>query len=59
MNTRPIPIRLEHALIARIDGAAKILGIKRSSIIKLAISVQLPQLEAGHLNIRPRTEVQP
>jgi len=59
MNTRPIPIRLEHALIDRIDGAARNLGIKRSSIIKLAISVQLPQLESGYLQLRPITEARP
>jgi hypothetical protein len=49
MKTRPIPIRLDARTIMALDEKALLLGIPRSSIMKLAIRVQLPLLDRGLL----------
>jgi predicted DNA-binding protein len=54
METKPIPIRLNLEEIGRIDRAAEMMGVPRSTIMRLGIFNQLPEIEAGHIKLRRR-----
>jgi len=50
--SRPIPIRLDLALISRLDRAAQKLGVNsRAAVMRLAIVQQLPQIEQGVITL--------
>ena len=54
MKTRPIPVRLDERTCLRLKRAAEKVGINNvSAIIKLAIANQLPQIEAGFIQLNP------
>lgn len=55
-KTKPVPIRLDADLARRLNRAAKRLGACRSSIVRLSILNQLPEIEAGHISLRPMKE---
>ncbi len=44
--TKPIPVRLDHDLIKRLDEAAERLGNTRTGVIKLCLSAFLDHFEA-------------
>lgn len=57
-DTKPIPVRLDTQIIARLDAAAKRLGNNRAGIIKLCVSTFLDHLEAhgGRMALPPDWE---
>jgi predicted DNA-binding protein len=52
-KTLPIPIRLNRNLITRLKRAARKIGGTTSSVIRLAIFHQLPQIESGRIVLAP------
>jgi len=55
MKTKPIPVRLDPKTCARLDSAAEAIGGNRSTIVRLAILNQLPDIEAGRITLKRRT----
>jgi hypothetical protein len=57
-DTKPIPVRLDTQIIARLDAAAKRLGNNRAGIIKLCVSTFLDHMEAhgGRMALPPDWE---
>jgi predicted DNA-binding protein len=53
MRTRPIPIRMEGMLLERVRRVARRMGTNRSAVVRLALLVNLPELEGGHLRLPP------
>jgi len=51
MKTRPIPIRLKTEDIRLLDIVACRLGICRSAVIKLAVALQLQEIQTGNINV--------
>jgi hypothetical protein len=49
--TTPVPIRLDEQLRARIERAAKKLGLNSTAVIRFAIHNQLPLIESGVLTL--------
>ena len=51
-KTRPIPVRFGGNEVDRIENANRIMGIRnRSAIVRFAVHVVLPQIEAGEIKI--------
>jgi len=55
MKTKPIPIRLDADTQRRIRNCAVSLGGNSSTVIRLAILNQLPEIESGHLTLPRRS----
>jgi len=51
-RTTPVPIRIDALLLERLVRAAQKMGTSRSSVIRLAILNQLPEIEGGKINLR-------
>lgn len=54
MKTKPIPVRLDSKTRRRIRECAKAIGGNSSTVIRLAILNQLPDIEAGHIKLSGR-----
>lgn len=52
-KTKPVPIRIDARTDERLRRAAKKMGSNRASVIRFAIINQLPDIEAGHITLRP------
>lgn len=51
-KTRPIPVRFGGNEVARIESANRKMGLRnRSAIVRFAVHVVLPQIEAGEIKI--------
>jgi len=50
-KTRPIPIRVDNRLAARIRKAAKRMGSSSSAVVRFSILQQLPDIESGHITL--------
>ncbi len=51
-KTRPIPVRFRAEEIRRLNSANKRMGLdNRSAIVRLAVHIVLPQIEAGQIKI--------
>lgn len=51
-RSRPIPIRFRPNESARIENANQLMGIdNRSAIVRFAVHLVLPQIEAGQIQI--------
>lgn len=52
-KTTPVPVRLDAALRGRVRRAAKTMGSCDSAVIRLAILIQLPDIERGRITFSP------
>jgi hypothetical protein len=50
-NRGPIPVRFKDAPRARIKAAAKKSGLSEAAIVRLGVSMVLPQIEAGAITL--------
>lgn len=51
-KTKPIPVRLDKDTRTRVDAAAKKMASNRAAIIRLAIVLLLPDIEAGKITFK-------
>lgn len=52
-KTTPVPVRLDEVTRSRLRRAAKTMGSNDSAVIRLAILIQLPDIERGRITFNP------